>query len=46
MTCSLAPPCSRPLSAPMAATTLECKSDSVEHTTRAVKVEALTSCSA
>ena len=43
---SLAPPCSRPFRAPMAATMAECRSDSVEQTTRAVKVEALNSCSA
>ena len=35
-----------PLSAPMAAVIAECRSDSVEHVTRAVNVEALNSCSA
>ena len=40
------PPCNRPLRAPMAATMAECRSDSVEQTTRAVNVEALNSCSA
>ena len=45
-TFSLAPPCSGPLRAPMAATTAECRSDSVEQATRAVNVDALNSCSA
>ena len=46
MTASLAPPCSGPLSAPIAATTAEYRSVSVEVTTRAVNVEALNECSA
>ncbi len=40
MASSLAPPCSGPFSAAMAATTAEWMSDSVDATTRAVKVEA------
>ncbi|MNJ78684.1 hypothetical protein D3C77_764980 [compost metagenome] len=43
---SLAPPCSGPRSEPMAAVTQEYRSDKVEAQTRAVKVEALNSCSA
>ncbi|MCY1449887.1 hypothetical protein D9M71_666580 [compost metagenome] len=43
---SLAPPCSGPRSEPMAAVTQEYRSDRVEAHTRAVKVEALNSCSA
>ena len=46
MTCSLAPPCSGPLSAPMPDTTAECTSDRVAAVTRAAKVEALNSWSA
>ena len=46
MTASLAPPCSGPFSAPIAAVTALCMSDSVEVTTRAVNVEALKLCSA
>ena len=46
MTASLAPPCSGPLSAPIAPVTAECRSESVEVITRAVKVEALKECSA
>ena len=40
MTCSLAPPCSGPLRAPMAAVTAEYRSESVAAVTRAAKVEA------
>jgi len=40
MTCSLAPPCSGPLSVPSAATTAECMSERVAAQTRAAKVEA------
>jgi hypothetical protein len=43
---SLAPPCSGPRSAPIAPVMAEWKSDSVAAMTRAVKVEALNSCSA
>ena len=46
MTASLAPPCSGPLSAPIAPTTAECRSASVLVMTRAVKVDALNECSA
>ena len=46
MTCSFAPPCSGPLSAPMPETTAECRSDRVAAVTRAAKVEALNSWSA
>ena len=45
-TASFAPPCSGPLSAPMAPTTAEYRSLSVEVMTRAVKVDALKECSA
>ena len=40
MTCSLAPPCSGPLSVPIAATIAECMSDRVAAQTRAANVEA------
>lgn len=43
---SLAPPCSGPRSEPMAPVTQEYRSDRVEAQTRAVKVDALNSCSA
>ena len=46
ITCSLAPPCSGPLSAPIAPVMAECMSDSVEAITRAVKVDAFISWSA
>ena len=46
ITASLAPPCSGPLRAPIAPVTAECRSDSVEVITRAVKVDALKECSA
>ena len=46
MTCSLAPPCSGPFSAPMPDTTAEWMSESVAAVTRAAKVEALNSWSA
>ena len=46
MTASPAPPWSEPLSAPIAADTAECASESVDATTRAVKVDAFSSCSA
>ncbi len=46
MTCSLAPPCSGPLSAPIAPVIAECMSDSVDAITRAVNVEAFISWSA
>ncbi|MNJ71530.1 hypothetical protein D3C77_680820 [compost metagenome] len=46
MAASLAPPCSGPRSEPMAAVMHEYRSDRVEAHTRAVKVEALNSCSA
>ena len=46
MTASFAPPCSGPLSAPIAPTTAEYRSVSVEVMTRAVKVDALKECSA
>jgi hypothetical protein len=46
MAASLAPPCSGPRREPMAPVMQECMSDSVEAQTRAVKVEALNSCSA
>ena len=46
ITASLAPPCRGPLSAPIAPVTAECRSESVEVITRAVKVEALNECSA
>ncbi len=46
MTASFAPPCSGPLSAPIAPVTAECRSESVEVITRAVNVEALKECSA
>src|SRR6185436_4920708 len=46
ITCSLAPPCSGPLSAPMAPVIAECMSESVEAITRAVNVEAFISWSA
>ncbi len=45
-TASLAPPCSGPLSAPIAPVTAECRSARVEVMTRAVNVEALKECSA
>lgn len=41
MAASLAPPCKGPRKAPMAAVTQLCMSDSVDATTRAVKVEAV-----
>ncbi|MCY1449610.1 hypothetical protein D9M71_663600 [compost metagenome] len=43
---SLAPPCSGPRSEPMAAVMHEYRSDRVDAQTRAVKVDALNSCSA
>ena len=43
---SVGPAVERPFQAPMAAVTAECKSESVEATTRAVKVEVLNSSSA
>ena len=46
ITCSLAPPWSGPLSAPIAPVIAECMSDSVEAITRAVNVEAFISWSA
>ena len=46
ITCSLAPPWSGPLSAPIAPVIAECMSDSVEAITRAVNVDAFISCSA
>ena len=46
ITASFAPPCSGPFSAPIAATTAEWRSASVEVTTRAVNVDALKECSA
>ena len=46
MTASLAPPCSGPLSAPMAPVMAECMSDRVAAMTRAAKVLALSSWSA
>ena len=46
ITASLAPPCSGPLSAPIAPTTAEYRSASVDVITRAVKVLALNECSA
>ena len=46
MTNSFAPPCSGPLSAPIAAVMADHASDCVEVTVRAVKVEALKECSA
>ena len=46
MTCSLAPPCSGPFSAPIAPVIAECMSDSVDAITRAVKVDAFISWSA
>ena len=46
MTASLAPPCSGPLSAPIAPTTAEYRSAIVLVITRAVKVDALNECSA
>ncbi len=45
-TASLAPPCSGPLSAPIAPTTAEYRSLRVDVITRAVNVEALKECSA
>ena len=45
-TASFAPPWSGPLSAPIAPTTAEYRSDRVEVMTRAVNVEALNECSA
>src|SRR5262245_36087270 len=46
MTCSLAPPCSGPLRAPIAETIDECRSDMVAAVTRAANVDALNSWSA
>jgi hypothetical protein len=46
MTASPAPPWSVPFRAPTPAATAECMSDWVDVTTRAVKVDALSSCSA
>ena len=45
-TASFAPPCSGPLSAPIAPTTAEYRSLRVDVTTRAVNVDALKECSA
>jgi hypothetical protein len=46
ITASLAPPCSGPFSAAIAAVMAPCMSAPVEVTVRAVKVEALKVCSA